>query len=223
MFPITTKPDTRSHDEYLAEIDEWEHKVRKAWPRFASDFALAITGPSHIEALSKSYLEEVKIKIRLDGPVHARQRRSNPTNFDDLPSPPRPWGPESILRHSLIDPATITNIGMPYSASHSAPQIYRRFDNINIDNSASVELEVLVAELRPQDPYVSSDEFALYVPFDYDQSTVVGTWTATAKSQHELYSGEVRLEVDEVTDITEPIRDYLQSMLDDNGEDETDQ
>ena len=60
--------DPRSREDYLAEIDQWEDRVRRVWRRFASDFAFAIAAaPTRIEACSQSYLEEVKIKIRLEG------------------------------------------------------------------------------------------------------------------------------------------------------------
>lgn len=215
MFGATTEPDPRSREEYLAEINEWEEKVRGAWLRFASDFAIAVTPPTRIEVCSQSYLEEVKIRIRLDGPVRARQRPPDPSNFDDLPSPPRPWSPRSTLPVSLINPADyLCTIGVPNTASYTAPRVYSRYDNIEIDNSNSVYLTVLVEELRPQDLYVSSDELTLFVPFDYDGSTITGTWTVTAKNHHRQYSGELQLEVDDVTDVTESLRECLKPTED---------
>lgn len=88
----------------------------------------------------------------------------------------------------------------------SPPPLYSRYDNIDIENSNSVDLAVLVEELRPQEPYISGDQMVLWVRHDYD-SPISGTWTVTAK---------LRLEVEEITDITEVVRNYLRSPEEDD-------
>ena len=96
----------------------------------------------------------------------------------------------------------------------AAPQLYSRYDSIDIDNSNSVDLEVLVEELRPQDLYVSGDELLLWVPADHE-STIAGTWMVTAKNHHQQYSGGLQVELNEVTDVTEPLREYLRAPEED--------
>jgi hypothetical protein len=209
LVAATTKPDSRTREQYLAEIDEWEQKVRKIWRRFASNFALTITPGTRIEVCSQSYLEEVKIKIRLDGAVSGLQRPDRP-DIKDLPSLPRPWGPESILPSSLIDPADYP-LHLPTTGRYPVPKLYSRYDRVELDNSNSVEMTVLVEELRPQDPYISGDELTLFVPVDHDGATIAGKWMVTAKNHHRQYSGELQVKIDEVTDVTEPLREFLRA------------
>jgi hypothetical protein len=56
------------------------------------------------------------------------------------------------------------------------------------------------------------------VPSDYDvESTIVGTWTVTAKNHHQQYSGELHIEI-ETLDITEPLREYLWTEVSETDE-----
>jgi hypothetical protein len=128
MFRPATSPDPRSREEYLAEIDQWEDRVKSARGEIRHRICIrhhpAITPPTRIEACSQSYLEEVKIKIRLDGPVRGRPKPADPSDFHDLPSPARPWGPESIFPSSLIDPAGLLgSFDLTNMATHSAPTV----------------------------------------------------------------------------------------------------
>jgi hypothetical protein len=214
MFGPTTKPDSRSLEEYLAEIDEWEEKVRNSFRHFAFEFALAFTDGARIEACSQTYLEDVKIKIRLGGPVHGLERPDLPP-LTDLPKPPRPWGPQPTLPPLIVD-LDRYGLDIPNTARYSAPPLYSRYDHIEIDESNSVDLTVLVGELRPQEKYVSRDELTLYVAHDYAGSMITGTWTATAKNHHEQYSGEFQREVGDVIDVTDALREHLQPAQGDN-------
>jgi hypothetical protein len=208
MFGPVTKPDSRSLKEYLAEIDDWEEKARNAFRRFAFKFAVAFSDGARIEACSQSYLEDVKIKIRLDGPVHGLERPDLPP-INDLPKPPRPWGPQTTP-HPLVVDLDRYGLNIPNVARYSAPPLHSRYDHIEIDESNSVDLTVMVGELRPQEEYVSRDELTLYVAHDYAGSTITGTWTATAKNHHEQYSGEFQLEVGDIIDVTDALREHLQ-------------
>ena len=208
------EPDARGREDYLAEIDEWEERFRAAWPKFLRQVAAIAChqDATRIEACSQRWLAEVKIKIHLDGPVRADENPSDGRDYDKLPSPPRPWGPRPI-RHVpdfVRDAALLPNMG----GAVAPPMIYLPYDNIDISNSRSVDLKVLVGELRPNDPYISSDELFISAPVDYDVP-ITGQWTATAKDYHEMLSGELQLVVDEPLDLTEGLRDFLYRADDD--------
>jgi hypothetical protein len=106
----------------------------------------------------------------------------------------------------------LRSVGVDYLGymSNARAPLYSRYDNIKFDNSNSVDLAVLVEELRPEELYVSGDQLVFWVPFDHD-SPIAGTWTVTAKRHHERYTGELQLEIDELTDLTEPVRKYLRA------------
>lgn len=212
IFAPTEQPDDRDREEYLKEIDEWEAAIRAAWPHFVSHVSIAISDATYIEACSQRYLADVKIKIRLDGPVRAIQIPDDDDDFAELPEPPRPWGPTTVYPIGA-NPNYLADLvsGFPQTSTWIAPALFSRYDSIDIDNSNSVELEVLVEELRPGDPYLSSEALFLYVPFDHD-GPITGTWTATAKDHHEMHSGEVRIEVEELTDLTEPLHTLLYAL-----------
>jgi hypothetical protein len=221
MLDMTTEPEPRSREEYLSEIDEWEKSYRAAWPDFVSQAAAFICDATaaRIEACSKIYLPDVKIKLQLDGPVHAAESPTETSDFESLPSPPRPWGPQNIMPY-LPEAFGMSGYGLPNTTTHIAPPIYLPYDNVDIDNSKSARLEVLVTELRPNDPYISSDAVFLSVPYDHDEP-ITGKWTATAKDHHDMHSGEIRLELAEPLDLTETLRHYLSHSPEDD-EDDTD-
>lgn len=214
-----TEPDPRSREEYIAEIDEWEQEFRAAWPKFLRQVAaiVCMEDAARIEACSRRWLADVKIKIHLDGPVQADENPSDGKDYEPLPSPPRPWGPRTVPAYT----PDFLRAALPNMASVEAPPIYMRYNSISIDNSQSVDLEVLVDELRPNDPYVSGDALFLSAPSGHDEP-ITGEWTATAKDYHEMLSGELQLGLDEPVDLTEGLRDFLYRSDDDEDADESD-
>ncbi|MGV0874039.1 hypothetical protein [Mycolicibacterium sp. XJ879] len=210
----TTEPDPRSREEYIAEIDEWEQELRADWPRFLGHAAAIICreDPAHIVARSRRWLEDVKIKIHLDGPVRADENPADDKDYVPLPRPPRPWGPRPVspFTPDVLRLPNMMGIDVP-------PAVYMRYDNIGIDNSGSVDLEVLVGEMRPNDPYISSDGLFLSVPSEHGDP-VMGKWTATAKDYHEMLSGELQLELDDPPDLTETMRSFLFRSDDEDDE-----
>ncbi len=213
VFTSTTRADHRSRADYVKEIDDWEAAMRTAWPKFVMHGAIAISDGAHIEACSQRYLGDVKIKIRLEGPVRALKKSFDSDDFDDsdLPEPPRPWGPETVEPYRA-DPDVFDHLvdNYPLTANAVVSPLFSRYIDIDIDNSDSVKLEVLAEELRPGDPYVSSEALFLWVKPDHE-GPITGTWTATAKARDEIHSGEIRIEVEEPTDLTEPLHAYLYS------------
>ncbi|OCB29468.1 hypothetical protein A9X02_27795 [Mycobacterium malmoense] len=214
MTEATTEPGPRSREEYFAEIDDWEARVRRLWRGFASNFAFSLA-TTRVEACSQSYLEEVKVKIHLDGAVRAlegdEEEWARISTFDSLPTAPRPWGPRSMLPFATIDPASFP-LGYDYLPSTSAmtARPYSRYDNVNVENTNSVDISVLIEELRPEDAYISGDEFTLWL--NTDDENVTGTWTVTAKRHHTQYSGELQIEVCDPIDITEALRAHLRAQ-----------
>lgn len=216
MFLPRSEPDIRSRDEYLEEIDEWEQEFRSAWNRFVLAFAVATTPTIGIGAVSQTYVEEVKVKIHLDGPVHARDQGSDAyPDFDDvLPPPPESWGPRTVdpLPRSTIAP----ELHLPHLSPRVAPAIYSRYGNIDFDNSGSVNLSTMFQELRPQEPDTSHDDVLLTVPGDCEGDVVTGTWTVTARRYDRQYSGELQVDI-ELRDLTASIREYLWGTLENDG------
>lgn len=204
-----TEPESRGEDEYLASVDKWEESVRRAWPNAVLLLIGARTEPVEIEITNreKTFLHDVEVKVHLGGPVRGVNHWSprDELRYEDLeiPVPPRAWGPRTAnwigLGASLgISPHLLSqSISMP------------SFSRTQWTNSGSVDWSFTVGELRPRQVDTSDDaEFVLYT-LDPSMPAVRGTWEITARDHHDVYSGNVDVEIGDPLDLTADLRIIL--------------
>ncbi|RGP45296.1 hypothetical protein AWH04_03530 [Rhodococcus erythropolis] len=208
------EPEDRSPEEYRVEIDHWEAEVREAWTALLDDVAAAVWPCARIRVrnLRKTFLEGVVVKIHLEGPVRAIAKMPDSGDLlRSLPARPRPWGPRT----------TTPLFGGPDLAHHfryEPPVPAAIYDSVGFENSGSVDLRLHLSELRPEDTYDSDDgEFVLFLR-DLDVRHIAGVWKVTAREHHELYQGELTVDVAEPRDFSEGLR----SILNDDETDEDD-
>ncbi|CRK52015.1 conserved hypothetical protein [Rhodococcus sp. RD6.2] len=203
-----TEPEDRSLAEYRAEIDEWEAAIRASWVAFLDDAASAVWPCARVRVrnLRKTFMEGVEVKIHLAGPVEAVAK---PHDDDDvtknLPAPPRPWGPRDAQPYTWMaaHQPRLHDLQLP-------PSAYQR-DSVVFTNSGSVDLELTLNELRPDATYNSDDGEFVLVLRSTEADRITGTWTATARDHHELFEGELSVEVADDRDFSAGIRRLLTS------------
>ncbi len=197
------RPESRTHSRYLAQINDWATRVRDAWPS-ALESTLAAACPGVlVRARSKTFLEDVEVKVHLEGKIYAIDKICD-DNFDPseaLPSPPRAWGPRRGPTFDIT--RGMYGVNLPTVPTLSGP----RFGSISHKNDGSVTLTVRLRDVRPQDP-VDSDDDVILVVRDPEISDVAGRWRVTARGHHDVYEGELTVPV-EKRDLSEVMRAVL--------------
>ncbi|WP_430336271.1 hypothetical protein [Rhodococcus sp. ACT016] len=205
MSVLGTEPEVRTPEEYWDEIDEWEAETRASWVGFLDDAAAAAWPCARVRVrnLCTTFMEGVEVKIHLDGPVEALSRVDVDVLTNRLPEPPRPWGPRPV--HPPWISGQLPNL---HDFALSPPSY--RPELVAFTNSGSVDLRLTLKELRPNATYDSDDdddEFVLVIRAP-GADCLTGTWTATARDHHELFEGELVIDVAEVEDLS-PIVERL--------------
>lgn len=204
----STIPEERSEDEYLAEINHWEADFRAAWPDTVNKIIGYVFGAAEVSVLNKTqtYLHDLAVKLHLEGTVkavkHYRRSDVNPRMNIDMPRPPRKWGPreQDLLRNYTSGFAASTQ-SMSTFNPHSSSTMWT--------NTGSVDIEVDVGDLRPEEECITVDEDAVLVIYGEAPEMVRGTWKATARGYHEVFKGETVVTVEEPRDLTSAIRAFL--------------
>lgn len=195
--------DNRSEAEFLESIDDWADRTREAWP----DAVLRLIGaatPVEIEVRNheKTFFHDVEVKIHVEGDVSgsAAWKPSGRLWADDLdlPLPPRKWG----------EAAPLLGSGMAYMppASFSSALMSRTSWN----NSGSVDLEVSVGEVRPTGVVATDDEEVVLYTIDRSLTSATATWQITARDHHDVYAGELEVEIGQPLDLTRALRRILE-------------
>lgn len=207
------EPEERTHDEYIAEIDDWATRVRKAWPGML-DAAAAVIWPGsriQIQNLRQTFLEDVEVNIHLDGAVWALDKIDDEYHdiAENLPSPPRAWGPQP-RSYGVGD-----IYGRPMIPS--SPVIGRGDGVVSFSNGGSVDLTLPLSDLRPEEVFESEDDEFVLVIRDTETQGLTGTWRVTARAHHEVYKGTLSVDVDERRDFSDGIRGLLMPKADDEA------
>jgi hypothetical protein len=203
------EPERRTEAGYQSEIDAWEKNVRKAWPKAVNRLVATHLKPVSIQLVNRveTYFHDVQLKIHLEGDVRGESSRgyrelSSPADLG-LPRPPRSWGPQpsSILRPGFSVPSINPSILRTSVASPPS--------RLEWHNSGSVDITLLVGDLRPTEMTECSDEgLALLVPTRSTTETVRGTWEITARDHNKVYKGELQVLVVQ-RDLTNALRFVL--------------
>jgi hypothetical protein len=179
---LSGRPDGRSHQEYLDEIDEWEEEVRAAWPKVLDAATAYAATPVclRVRNLGTTFLEELEIRVHLDGAVRAVDAPGpgDDSPLDGLPDPPRAWGP---LPHAAFDLGRFPDDLLPYRPPIGP--ISSVYGSVSFNNGGSVDLELALKHLRPEEDWRSDHDFVLLLP-DTATGEITGTWTVTARGHH---------------------------------------
>lgn len=187
--------ETRTRNDYLAEIADWEQSIRDAWPQYVEDLVAIAVPPIRFTLVSDTYLKSVEVDVYLDPIVRTATKPGRSQNLK-LPSAPNVWGDGTTHLHGkrsdLFQRTVSSTVAMkPLS-----------LNRINCRPSGSATLELHIRELRPGKPcIIDSDNFVLFVPADVD-GPLTATWTATAADDHNEYSGTFEIPVTQRADVT---------------------
>jgi hypothetical protein len=206
-------PEPRTQEQYLAEIDSWERRVRTIWPGAVDELVrrrLPSVAP-RVENLEEAFLHDVELEIHLEGDV-----RGVEAEFDEykptrsvlgLPHPPRTWGPKPFDTGRFHVPQYHL-MGGPRPSAAPGP-------SMTWDNTGSVTLKFDVGVLRPRGTYVCPDSNLILVVDEPSHPPVRGTWRITARDHNKIYSGELVVPVGEPLDPTAELRSILLLDADD--------
>lgn len=185
-------PEGRTKDEYTAQIDEWEAKVRERMqPLLDRAAGYAWHGVTvKINNQTDTYLDQPEFRIHLAGAVDALDKASSvPELMKELPRPPRRWGPTSNLSSMLgIGPQI-----KPYIPNFS-PIARSNFGVVRYKNGGSVSLDFTLEALRPRAAWTSDDDDFLLITRDPELTEFRGTWEATVRGHNAVYEGELVVE-----------------------------
>ncbi|GAA1214465.1 hypothetical protein [Rhodoglobus aureus] len=207
-----TDPEKRTEEQYRKAIEQWEGKLRKAWPQAVGTLtAYALDAVSiRVKNKAKTFFRDLELKIHVEGDIDGLDWLDGSDGSSahrlDLPEPPRVWGPtqRSMVGRDFFQPQ--------YMQYTSVPSMYR--SPLNWKNGGSVDVTLKVGELRPLGEYLFDDEeLVLVLPLTRD-SRVKGTWQITASGHDEIYAGELQVEVGPPVDLTKLMRRLL--LLDSN-------
>lgn len=204
-------PETRSEDEYRAEIDTWEARLRQAWPQSVELFALHVLPGNEVKIASttSTFLQGVQVKLHLEGDVEVGERvRLRPTwERLKLPSPPRPWGPSKRDLGFNSPLARAAFASLPYRGHEPPPS----FSTSAVwKTTGSVEVVIDVGDLRPEAIFETSDGDSVLLVRGEVPDDVRGTWSATVRGYDTVFRGNIEVAVAESIHLTRLLRDFLQ-------------
>lgn len=204
-----TEPESRSEEDYLSSIDDWEQSVRDAWPAAVLSLIGGLAEPVEVEVSNreKTFFHDVELNLHLEGMVSGVESWDLGSELGhedlDIPGPPRAWGPK-VSKFGDVG----INLG---SYQHLLPSSFTTpsLSRTSWTNSGSVDWAFSVGQLRPKEVDASTDEELVLYTFDRSTTSVLGTWEITARDHHDVYSGSLDVEVGEPLDLTRAFRIIL--------------
>ncbi|MTD54070.1 hypothetical protein [Amycolatopsis pithecellobii] len=210
IVAATMRPEPRTYDKYVAEIERWEEQLGESWPE-AVDDVVSRVWPCvrvRIQNLRRTFLEGVELTIHLNGEVRGLHRvQTDDAGIRKLPAQPRTWGPQALAESLLWrDPSNV--VQMPYFP----PVANDGNGSVSFTNGGSVDLTLPLRELRPEGTFESSNGLVLVVD-DPTLKRIEATWRATARGHHDVYEGALSVAVDREHDLGPAIRKMISPGL----------
>lgn len=200
-----TIPESRTEDEYEAQIVSWEENTRAAWPSYLDELAAHLFAGAAFEISNGAdvVLTDLEVNVHLEGSVDGLEWASpdaDARSIGSLPKPPRPWGP----RNRFPEPGfrAMDYFAAIPSGLVSTPQVTFR-------NSGSVSIDIHVGDLRPRKVFETDDDDLVLVVRDYEMAAIRGTWQATVRDRDEVFEGELVVPVEAPRDLTDFVREVL--------------
>ena len=212
--------ETRTKEEFRAELEAWTEKVRQAFPDFAHD-VLAYRQPAALFEVTNTcgrFLEDLEVEVHIAGDVIQHPKPSDVTDvFTQLPRHPRKWGPWFTQRPGLTN-------WIPASNFPSVPR-FPRPNSTDFHNSGSVTATLTLAELRPGRSHTFTDvdnhDDIVLLTRDLDMNSATVTVRATARGIDDEYRTAFAQPVTTTLDLTDHLKNLLQELYRKTAENET--
>ncbi len=209
------KPETRTTEQYQAEIDRWEQTARRQW-RLVLDRVLGRAGEAmqvEVTNLSSVFLEELEIRVHIEGNIEAVKCVSGKLNIrGSFAATPRPWGPKKV---SIVSNFHVPNV-------QPIPQNFTprsQYGIVKFENGGSVNLTCVEKDLRPLGKALSDDDDLVLIARDKNATEFRGTWTVTARGHNAVYKGDLVVPVTiKTADFTEWMRRQLGLTIGENSQ-----
>jgi hypothetical protein len=190
---VASKPEDRTHEEYLNEIADWPADARTAWPAVVDAAASYGARPMclQIRNLAANFMEELQVRVHLEGPVRAVNALTpgDPNPLARLPTPPRAWGPRPRFELSA---ATLGLYQWPALVQQRRLGRPRN----GVDESSTGET------------WQSNQNHLLVLPAG-EEGEITGTWTVIARGHHEVFRGALTIPATPTHDLSAALRRLL--------------
>lgn len=183
---LTHSPESRSEAEYLAEVEDYAKELRERAPAvFLEKHLESEATLIRLEAVNgtESPFRDVEFWIYIGG--DGVEAYEDPPYAEDLPRPPRKWGPRPLFETPGIMMPNLPSV--PFSALGNEP-------SIEIRNGGSAELHFPSIDIGPRSRRRLLP-FHLSIPRDLDSPSVVIEWEARSMQLPGVPSGTFEVPV----------------------------
>ncbi len=215
------RPENRTKEQYLVEIDAWKAAVRKQLPKLLDKAAGCIWQGVVVQIKNRTdtYLDEPEFHVHIEGQVEGLRKRDRdevPEPTKELPGAPRRWGPIPQLS-PLLAGHGLNRINMP----RISPSQMQRHGIVRFENGVSVNLRFSLESLRPRATWTSDNDDLVLVMREERLTELHGTWLATIKGRDAVYEGELTVPVSpNVDDFSKWLDSSLNPAADNESEDD---
>lgn len=206
-IPSVRHEETRSADEFRAEVQAWRAECRGQFPVLMEDVA-ALNHPRVTFTITNTcgrFLEDVEINIHIDGEVWAWDVPLNDEEpMSNLPRPPREWGPwqESPIDFPIFHPYVPALSGLTAPGGNRA----------TFTNGGSVDVKLHCEELRPEATIdITEDVVLMCTDLALDQARV--TVSATARGVHASFTDDFTQPISAAADVTADMASLLNQVV----------
>lgn len=209
----TRHEENRTEDEFRAEVDDWEGRVRDSFDGLVLDL-LALWLPPASFAITNTcgrFLEGLELKVHIEGPVIQHARPYSPKAHElakQLPKRPRAWGPWDQ------PPIDYARMMIPARNLYTPPVSAPRPNHTDFRNGGSVTAMLHCAELRPGRTHTftsDKDSHSEIVLLTTDQSLASTriTVSATARGIDDEHVTEFMQPIVGLVDVTTKIHQVI--------------
>ena len=214
--PLAIDHDTRSKEEFLAEVESWEQSALAS----PAEGIILMAGRFHdgIRARlvnhSRIFLRDARLDINFEEGVIATDwsHEDRKLPIDPFPSRPIEWGKK-----------TFGIFGLGRFNTPDVTLLSDRHGLVDIRQGHPAYLTMRMDSLRPEETHVSGDDEVVLLMFSTEAppSVVTARWRVTAQDINDVFEGSVDIPVKPI-DWREPIRAILYGDEETNGDEQTD-
>lgn len=187
-----TVPEDRTEEAYRAQVAAWEAECIAALPTALDVLAAGAWTPLTFRIESDSWLEDVEVKIHLEGDVRGVEQDAEARGLgllDIMPRRPRRWGPRQ-QNPLMVDPGRrfaplVPTVALPPSRG-------------SFKNGGSTDVIELVGDIRPHGVAVAGENLDMILLVDdANLEHVDASWHLTARDQHRVYEGRLTVPIED--------------------------
>lgn len=181
------EPEDRTEDQYRDEVESYLRRAAAQLRRHARWKAVAMRLAVlrlDVANLTEAPFTRLQVEVHVPGAVRAFWSSEDARPQDELPGPPRLWGPQPNPFGNLLGGASL-----PYLTGYSlAPMSYPARGWIK--NSGSAAITFLPFDLRPQE-VAELDEVFLAADAELAGEAISATWEATSTAANGRNAGAI--------------------------------